>query len=115
MGGFEEPVHEVVGIEVGGRRGRTGAPKVRPYLHNSFGALQGGVIGMLAEAAGAESLGVALGGDGSDVVVTDLQIAYLALGRFGPCHESAASSRQVEDGRCSAVVELRDSRLWATG
>ena len=82
--------------------------EVRPYLHNSFGAVQGGVIGMLAEAAGAEALGAARGADGSDVVVTDLQIAYLALGRVGPVVTSARVLEPGADGRCSAVVELRD-------
>ena len=108
-GGFEEPVHDVVGIEVvDGAAGRLSL-EVRPYLHNSFGALQGGVIGMLAEAAGAEALGAARGGGGSDVVVTDLQIAYLALGRVGPVVTSARVLEAGMDGRCSAVVELRDS------
>ena len=36
--------------------GRVSVP-VRPYLHNSFGAIQGGVIALIAEAAGAEALG----------------------------------------------------------
>ena len=108
-GGFEEPVHEVVGIEVVDAAAGRVSLEVRPYLHNSFGALQGGVIGMLAEAAGAESLGAALGGDGSDVVVTDLQIAYLALGRVGPVTTSARVLEAGGDGRCSAVVEFRDS------
>ena len=80
-GGLRSPVHDEVGIEVVGAAAGHVSLEVRPYLHNSFGAVQGGVIGMLAEAAGAEALGAARGGDGSDVVVTDLQIAYLALGR----------------------------------
>ena len=38
--------------------GRVSVP-ARPYLHNSFGAVQGGVIALIAEAAGAEALGAA--------------------------------------------------------
>ena len=64
---------------------------------------------MLAEAAGAEALGAARGGGGSDVVVTDLQVAYLALGRVGPVVTSARVLEPDADGRRSAVVELRDS------
>ena len=108
-GGFRSPVHDEVGIEVVGAAAGHVSLEVRPYLHNSFGAVQGGVIGMLAEAAGAEALGAARGGDGSDVVVTDLQIAYLALGRIGPVVTSARVLEPGADGRCSAVVELRDS------
>jgi uncharacterized protein (TIGR00369 family) len=108
-GGLQVPIHDTVGIEVvDGAAGHVSVP-VRPYLHNSFGAVQGGVIGMLVEAAGAEALGAAYGGVGSDVVVTDLQIAYLALGRIGPVVSSARVLEPGADGRGSAVVELRDA------
>jgi uncharacterized protein (TIGR00369 family) len=106
--GLQGPVHDVVGIEVVDAAAGRVSLEVRPYLHNSFGAVQGGVIGMLAEAAGAEALGAARGGDASGVVVTDLQIAYLALGRVGPVVTSARVLGTGVDGRCSAVVEIRD-------
>jgi len=108
-GSLRSPVYDAVGIEVVDAAAGRVSLEVGPYLHNSFGALQGGVIGMLAEAAGAEALGAARGGRGSDVVVTDLQIAYLALGRVGPVVTSARVLEAAADGRCSAVVELRDS------
>ena len=88
--------------------GRVSVP-VRPYLHNSFGAVQGGVIALVAEAAGAEALGAAQGRDGSAMVVTDLQIAYLALGKVGPIVTSARVLATGPDGRAGAVVELRDA------
>jgi uncharacterized protein (TIGR00369 family) len=106
--GLRAPIHDVVGIEVVDAAAGRVSVEVLPYVHNSFGALQGGVIGMLVEAAGAEALGSARGGDGSDVVVTDLQIAYLALGRVGPVETSARVLEPGADGRCSAVVEVRD-------
>jgi len=108
-GGLRAPIHDVVGIEVVDAAAGRVSVEVLPYVHNSFGALQGGVIGMLVEAAGAEAIGSARGGGGSDVVVTDLQIAYLALGRVGPVVTSARVLEPGADGRCSAVVELRDS------
>jgi acyl-coenzyme A thioesterase PaaI-like protein len=88
--------------------GRVSVP-VRPYLHNSFQAIQGGVIALVAEAAGAEALGAARGGDASSVVVTDLQIAYLALGKIGPILSEARVLAPGPNGRVGAVVELRDA------
>jgi uncharacterized protein (TIGR00369 family) len=88
--------------------GRVSVP-VRPYLHNSFGAAQGGVVALIAEAAAAEALGAAQGRDGSSMVVTDLQIAYLALGRVGPIVSSVRVLATGPDGRAGAVVELRDA------
>jgi len=108
-GALDGPVLDALLVTVlDGPAGRVSVP-VRPYVHNSFGALQGGVIALLAEAAGAESLGAAQGRDGSGMVVTDLQIAYLALGRVGPVVSSARVLATGPDGRAGAVVELRDT------
>ena len=94
-GALDGPVLDALPVEVlDGPAGTVSVP-VRPYLRNSFGALQGGVIAMVAEAAGAEALGAAAGGDASSVVVTDLQIAYLALGRVGPVVTTTACSARV--------------------
>ena len=43
------------------------------------------------------------------MVVTDLQIAYLALGKVGPIVSSTRVLATGPDGRSGAVVELRDS------
>jgi uncharacterized protein (TIGR00369 family) len=103
------PVLDALPVTVlDGAAGRLSVP-IRPYLHNSFGAVQGGVIALLAEAAGAEALGAAQGGDGSTMAVTDLQIAYLALGKVGPVVTGARVLATGPDGRAGAVVELRDS------
>lgn len=107
--GLQAPVLEGVGVEVLDPPAGRVSVAVRPYLHNSFGAVQGGVIGMLVEAAAAEALGSAGGGDASDVVVTDLQIAYLALGKVGPVVSSARLLEPGAGGRRAAVVELRDT------
>ena len=41
--------------------------------------------------------------------VTDLQVAYLALGKVGPIVSSARVLATGPDGRAGAVVELRDA------
>ncbi len=108
-GNLGVPVLEALPVTVvDAAAGRLSVP-VRPYLHNSFGAVQGGVIALLAEASATEALGAARGGDGSTMVVTDLQIAYLALGKIGPIVTEARVLAPGPDGRASAVVELRDA------
>jgi uncharacterized protein (TIGR00369 family) len=108
-GGLGRPILDALHVEVlDGPTGRLSVA-VRPYLFNSFRAMQGGVIALLAEAAGAEALGAAHGLDGASFVITDLQIAYLALGRVGPVVTSARVLGTGPDGRAGAVVELRDT------
>jgi uncharacterized protein (TIGR00369 family) len=107
--GLDVPVLEALGVTVvDPAAGRLSVP-VRSYLHNSFQAVQGGVMAIIAEAAGAEAVGAALGGDASAVVVTDLQIAYLSLGRVGPIVSEARVLETGSAGGASAVVELRDA------
>jgi len=81
---------------------------VQEYVVNSFSAVQGGVMALLAEVAGAEALGAAQGSDGASIVVTDLQVAYLALGRVGPIVTRATVLDAGSGGRRSAAVELVD-------
>ena len=107
--GLDLPVLEALPVTVlDGPAGRLSIP-ARPYLHNSFGAVQGGVVALLAEAAGAEALGAAQRRDASDMVVTDLQIAYLALGKVGPIVSSARVLSPGAHGQAGAVVELHDA------
>ncbi len=92
-GGLDRPVLDALQVEVVDAAAGRLSLAVRPYLHNSFRAVQGGVIALLAEAAGAEALGAAHGLDGASFVVTDLQIAYLALGRVGPVVDLGPGAR----------------------
>ncbi len=108
-GGLDRPILEALPVEVDDAPAGRLSMAVRPYLHNSFRAVQGGVIALLAEAAGAETLGAAHGLDGASFVITDLQIAYLALGRVGPVVTSARVLGDGPDGRAGAVIELRDA------
>jgi uncharacterized protein (TIGR00369 family) len=74
-----------------------------PYVHNSFGAVQGGMMALLGDLAGAQALGATLG----PASTVDLQVAYLALGRVGPI-AARAEILSAESGRGSAVVRLVD-------
>ena len=108
-GGLDRPILEVLPVEVLDAAAGRLSVQVRPYLYNSFRAVQGGVIALLSEAAGAEALGAAHGLDGASFVITDLQIAYLALGRVGPVVTSVRVLGSGPDSRAGAVVEVRDS------
>ena len=97
--------------------GRVSLP-VHPYLHNSIGAVQGGAMALLGEVAAAEALGAAAGLPAASMVVTDLQVAYLTLGRVGPIVTRTTVLDAVAgsdgDGAAapmtgSAVVELVDT------
>jgi uncharacterized protein (TIGR00369 family) len=107
--GLDRPVVEALSIAVvDPARGRVSMP-VHPYLFNSFGAVQGGVMALVGEVAGAAAV-AAVGGTGADsTVVTGLQVAYLALGRVGPIVSRARVLEAGEQGiGGSAVIELLD-------
>jgi uncharacterized protein (TIGR00369 family) len=76
-----------------------------PYVHNSVGALQGGLVVTLADLA-AESAGRAL--LARDVVTTDLSVHFLALGREGPVRSRASLLRHDDTGALFSV-ELHDA------
>jgi uncharacterized protein (TIGR00369 family) len=106
--GFDRPIVDALAISVTDRPAGAVAMPVHGYLHNSFGAVQGGVIALLGEVAGAAALGAA-GGTGAEPVVSDLRLAYLTLGRVGPMVSRASVLRPPEGvAGGSAVVELVD-------
>ena len=107
--GLGGPVVDALGIRVEDRvSGRVLLP-VRGYLRNSFGAVQGGVMALLAGEAATGMLESARPPSEGPVVVTDLQVTYLGLGRSGPI---VTRSRMMDTGDQSAagrvVVELVD-------
>ncbi len=122
------PVVDALSISVlDGAAGRVSMPALE-YAANSFGAVQGGVMALLADVAGAEAVGAAHSAHtahsdhaahsdheahsdlGAPVVVTDLQVAYLSLGRVGPI-ESRTTVFDSDRGHPprSATVELVDT------
>jgi uncharacterized protein (TIGR00369 family) len=107
--GFERPVLESLGIEVvDPLAGRLSMPAL-PYHRNSFGAVQGGAMALLAEAAGAEAMRAARGAGAAPFAVTGLQVAYLALGRDGPITSQARVFPESSGSHSCAVVELADA------
>jgi uncharacterized protein (TIGR00369 family) len=107
--GFDGPIADALLIsDELASEGRFSMPR-HSYLLNSLGAVQGGAMALLAETAATGALSTAVGIDPSQVVVTDLRLAYLALGRIGPI----VSRVTVLDGEdapagLSATVELID-------
>jgi uncharacterized protein (TIGR00369 family) len=77
---------------------------VRDWSRNSLGSMQGGAVAAVIDAAA----DAAARATGSDVVVTDLQLTYLALARVGPIRTRV----DVLDARPDVVamhVELVDA------
>jgi acyl-coenzyme A thioesterase PaaI-like protein len=76
-----------------------------PYVRNSFGAVQGGVVAMPGAMAGTSALG--------DATLLDLHVAYLAQAREGPfvataevLAPGAATVRIVDGSRLTTVVHV---------
>jgi uncharacterized protein (TIGR00369 family) len=112
--GLDGPVADVLGMVVEDAVvGRVSLPVVE-YLFNSFGAVQGGVMALLGDVAGTEAVAASPASGGEPVVVTDLEVVYLALGKVGPMVSRArtvgiAGAGRGSAGRGCAVVELVDS------
>jgi len=81
---LDRPIDRELGIAVEDAAAGVVSLPVADYLRNSFGAVQGGVMAMLGEVATAARLEAGRPPDAGPVVVTGLQVAYLALGRVGP-------------------------------
>ena len=75
------PLLELVGIEIVDAAAGVVELPVREWAMNSMGALQGGIVGAVVEAAAEVALQSATG---QPVVVTDVQLTYLAFGKVGP-------------------------------
>ena len=85
-------------------RGELEVP-VGDWSLNSLGAMQGGAVATIIDAA-AEAAARAATSD--PLVVTDLQITYLALGRTGPLR-TKVEMLGAAPGRATARVELTDT------
>jgi uncharacterized protein (TIGR00369 family) len=77
---------------------------VRDWSRNSLGAMQGGAVAAVIDAA-AETASRATG---QDVVVTDLQLTYLALARVGPIR-TRVDVLDARPGVVTTRVELVDA------
>ena len=78
---------------------------VTDWSLNSMGAMQGGVVAMVADVAAETALRAATG---EPLVVTDLQLTYLGFGRVGPVR-STVEVLGTGPGHGTARVELVDA------
>ena len=77
---------------------------VRDWSRNSLGSMQGGAVAAVIDAAA----DAAARATGSDVVVTDLQLTYLALARVGPIR-TRVDVLDARPDRVAMHVELVDA------
>jgi uncharacterized protein (TIGR00369 family) len=108
--GFDVPIAEALLISVvDPAAGRVSMPKHR-YLLNSLDAVQGGAMALLGEVAAAEALAAADNREVSRIMVTDLRVSYLTLGRVGPIvTRTRVLGAEPGAAGLSAVVELVDA------
>jgi uncharacterized protein (TIGR00369 family) len=79
--GLDVPFHDALGLAIVDPSAGVVSMPVSPYLVNSFGGVQGGIVAAVAEAAGSAAASASLG---TPAVAVDLQLTYLELGKVGP-------------------------------
>jgi uncharacterized protein (TIGR00369 family) len=103
--GLDLPLLDALEIRtIDAARGVLEAPVV-PWALNSMGAMQGGVVATLVDAAGETALRHA---SGERLVVTDIQMTYLAFGKAGPIR-TAVNVLSVSGARGVARIEVVDA------
>jgi uncharacterized protein (TIGR00369 family) len=105
-GGFDSHVLDALSIVAGDQPGTVAMP-VGEYVRNTIGAVQGGVVALLADTAGSRAVAAALG-SATPAATVDLQITYLATGRVGPM-VTRVGPVSVGSGSGQVVVELVDA------
>lgn len=108
FGPGELGAHVVDAVSIGaGGDGPVSMP-IDDYVRNTIGALQGGVVALLAEVAAARAVAAAL--DAPAAATVDLQITYLATGRIGPVEARIRSvDADPATGSGRGLVELVDT------
>jgi len=106
--GFEKPLLEQLGLRFDEDDPAVARLDVRNYVINTLGAMQGGVVAMLIDAAGERFASHTLGGPAR---VRGLEIHYLKLARTGPVRATARPIGEIgtaEGGGLLVRVELHD-------
>jgi len=103
---IDEPVRAACGFESGPTPGTVSA-ELRSDLLNPAGALQGAIVGALAEAAAEDLADVEKWGGAARHSVVATEIRYLAQNRAGPITATATAAGPASSGLCR--VELRDA------
>jgi len=103
--GLRAPLPDALGLRVLDAAAGVVEVPITDWTLNSMGAMQGGVVTMVADAAAECALREATG---EPVVVTDMHVTYLGFGRIGPVRTSvevlAASATHA-----TAHVDIVDS------
>jgi uncharacterized protein (TIGR00369 family) len=89
--------------------------KMTDYVRNSFGAIQGGIVALLADIAGQCAARAATG---QPLITKDLTIHYLSQGKVGPFQARARMLRQTNDTamtRVEVVDRGANDRLLMVG
>jgi len=110
---FEQPFHDAIGLRTLDPAAGAVELALVPYVVNSVGALQGGLVVALADAS-AERAGRAL--LAREVVTTDLSVHFLALGKQGPFRTRATRLRSDPETALFSVEILdagQEDRLMA--
>jgi len=94
-----------LGIVVGAYGQGTVEAPICEWSRNSLGAMQGGAVAIVIDAAAQDA---AAGTRAGPVVVTDLQLTYLALARVGPIR-TRVDVLDARPGVVVARVELADA------
>jgi len=102
---LEGPLLEQLGLEVRDAAQGVVEVPVIDWSLNSMGAMQGGVVATVADAAAEAALRAATG---RPLVVTDLYVTYLGFGRVGPVR-SRVDVLGTSAGHGAARVELFDA------
>jgi uncharacterized protein (TIGR00369 family) len=102
---LDAPYFDALGIRtVDATAGMVELP-VLDWAKNSMGALQGGAVSAVVEAAAEAALRTA---SGVPLVVTDIQLTYLSFGRVGPLR-TRAEVLEASSAHAVARVELVDA------
>jgi uncharacterized protein (TIGR00369 family) len=89
--------------------------KMTDYVRNSFGAIQGGIVALLADVAGQCAARAATG---QPLITKDMTIHYLSQGKVGPFRTRARMLRKTSDTaltRVEVVDRGANDRLLMVG
>jgi uncharacterized protein (TIGR00369 family) len=98
--GLRQPYRHAAGVRFLDERAGVAEIEMRPYVRNSLGALQGGMIAVLADAAGESAAAAAAA---RPMTTRDLTIQYLSQGKKGPFRTRTRVVRLTEDTALTRV------------
>jgi uncharacterized protein (TIGR00369 family) len=102
--GLKRPYLEEIGARILDEAGGVVELVMSDYVRNSFGALQGGILAILADVSGQHA---ARSVTGRPMVTSDLEIHYLSQGKIGPFKTGARVVRVTHE-TVLIRIEIRD-------